>query len=259
MASFKNMKPFTLTIPEPCSERWDNMESTADGRFCSSCRKTVVDFSQMDDTELVAFFRERSAKPVCGRFCETQLDRVFNLPESHRPPFLYHAARIAASVLLLQTLIPAANAQQKRTHPTEQQAPPSGKDNKPVKGRVTDALSGKGLAGVTVSVTGGPTVVTDKNGNFSFLPDELPERDTLHFKAAWSHPADAPADAAFLPLHIRREELERSGAIRLQLYPQKELDVLPVTTRVVEPVRYMRMGAVHLHDDLRIKPKKKKK
>ena len=42
------------TIPSPCTESWDCMTSTKEGRFCQSCEKTVVDFTRMSDAELLA-------------------------------------------------------------------------------------------------------------------------------------------------------------------------------------------------------------
>jgi len=63
-----------LLIAEPCHEQWGDMQPDADGRFCGSCRKTVVDFTMMSDQEVLSWL-SGAGKSVCGRFMEDQLNR----------------------------------------------------------------------------------------------------------------------------------------------------------------------------------------
>jgi hypothetical protein len=44
------------------------------GRFCGQCEKMVVDFSQMNDQEIVDQIKKAS-RGLCGRFYEDQLMR----------------------------------------------------------------------------------------------------------------------------------------------------------------------------------------
>ncbi len=77
------MKPsFQLNIENPCQERWESFAPTISGGFCGSCQKNVVDFSQMSESELVAFFRDRqnSSERLCGRFRQDQLKKDYSLP-----------------------------------------------------------------------------------------------------------------------------------------------------------------------------------
>lgn len=74
-----DMKKITLRINKPCSEEWTGMQPGAEGRFCRSCAKTVVDFTLMSDAELLDFFR-RASGPVCGRLTASQLDRELVRP-----------------------------------------------------------------------------------------------------------------------------------------------------------------------------------
>lgn len=67
-------KPVKLMIAEPCHENWSNMTPNAQGRFCDSCRKTVVDFSIMPD-HMILRFLEQSKGSVCGRMTGKQLNR----------------------------------------------------------------------------------------------------------------------------------------------------------------------------------------
>jgi hypothetical protein len=65
-----------ITIPEPCHENWDKMTPKDNGRFCLSCTKTVVDFTQMLPEEIQHYFISNQDKRICGRFKNTQLDEV---------------------------------------------------------------------------------------------------------------------------------------------------------------------------------------
>lgn len=76
-------KPAILKIhlPEPCSQDWNKMSPKANGRHCNSCDKIVVDFTQMNDDQLIDFFVYQKHK-ACGRFLPSQLDRAM----LHRAP-----------------------------------------------------------------------------------------------------------------------------------------------------------------------------
>jgi hypothetical protein len=45
----------TLSIPNPCSEKWESFSMTSNGAFCSTCSKKVVDFTKMGDSETLVF------------------------------------------------------------------------------------------------------------------------------------------------------------------------------------------------------------
>ncbi len=72
----KKIKPqFMITIPEPCSEDWEKMHVVDDEhRHCDSCARTLTDFTNMSDDELVLFFKYNNKK-LCGRFHSDQLNR----------------------------------------------------------------------------------------------------------------------------------------------------------------------------------------
>ena len=74
---------FQLNIDNPCHEQWESFIPTASGGFCASCQKNVIDFSQMSESQLVAFFRDRlnSSQNLCGRFREDQLRKNYNIEE----------------------------------------------------------------------------------------------------------------------------------------------------------------------------------
>ncbi len=69
---------FIVRVPEPCHEDWNKMKPEEKGRFCNSCSKTVVDFSNKTDYEIKKVLEESPKGHVCGHFKKTQLDRPLN-------------------------------------------------------------------------------------------------------------------------------------------------------------------------------------
>jgi hypothetical protein len=62
-----------VQIPNPCHEDWNNMHEVANGRNCLSCCKTVVDFSNMSNDEIIHYLVERKNEKVCGHFRNSQV------------------------------------------------------------------------------------------------------------------------------------------------------------------------------------------
>src|ERR1700754_197235 len=91
-----------LHIPEPCHENWETMTPVEKGRFCGSCQKQVVDFSNMSDREVAQFFKQPSTDSVCGHFSNTQLDRDLDIPKK-RVPWVKYFFHVAIPALLVST------------------------------------------------------------------------------------------------------------------------------------------------------------
>ena len=66
---------YIISIPEPCHEDWNSMTPDANGKFCNSCSKSVVDFTNKTDAEIHAIMMERKDQRVCGHFKTTQVNR----------------------------------------------------------------------------------------------------------------------------------------------------------------------------------------
>ncbi len=66
-------KVISVSIPEPCHEDWNKMTQKEKGRHCNVCEKTVVDFTNKTDEQIVKTF-ESNGK-LCGHFKTNQLDR----------------------------------------------------------------------------------------------------------------------------------------------------------------------------------------
>lgn len=91
------MKRRALNVVSPCSENIDNFESHAQGHFCRSCERVVIDMTRM--TEKAAFkIVEDAHERVCGLILRDQNgDAVFR-QEPKRSPVI--AAAIAAGSML---------------------------------------------------------------------------------------------------------------------------------------------------------------
>lgn len=69
-------KQFKISIPKPCHEDWSTMTHKEKGRFCSSCSKIVIDFTQKTKEEIQNYLSQNFEKRICGHFNRKQLDTV---------------------------------------------------------------------------------------------------------------------------------------------------------------------------------------
>ncbi len=92
-------KTISINVPEPCHEGWENMTPTEKGRFCSSCEKEVIDFSNSTDEDLVKQLEGKTN--VCGRFKGSQLDRELTLERKSSLNLLPYAASLMLPLSLM--------------------------------------------------------------------------------------------------------------------------------------------------------------
>lgn len=71
------MQQLNLKINSPCSENFNNFDTTDKGGFCNVCNKNVIDFRNMTATELVKFFEENQSS-TCGIFKISQMKTYSN-------------------------------------------------------------------------------------------------------------------------------------------------------------------------------------
>ena len=74
---------YILQIPEPCHENWQNMTPDGKGRFCAHCTKTVIDFTQFSDEQIIAHIHQQNGH-LCGRFNQNQLNRNIQAANSRK-------------------------------------------------------------------------------------------------------------------------------------------------------------------------------
>lgn len=94
---------YTIRIPEPCSENWNTMQPDEKGRFCSSCSKSVHDFSNKTDAEIHQVISSSKDKHICGYFRKSQIDRPLNIsvPVHLLPTGLSQARAFAIALFLV--------------------------------------------------------------------------------------------------------------------------------------------------------------
>lgn len=83
------------------------MRPVGTGRHCAACQKTVIDFTQQTDTEILAYLA-RAAGNTCGRFRAGQVGRPLQLPEARGRWRRWLAALLAVGSLRAMSLRAAA-------------------------------------------------------------------------------------------------------------------------------------------------------
>ena len=66
-----------LQIENPCHENWNNMQACSEGKFCSACYKTVIDFTRKRGDEIISTLEKNKGAEICGRFKAIQLKPAF--------------------------------------------------------------------------------------------------------------------------------------------------------------------------------------
>jgi hypothetical protein len=95
------MKKNRISIENPCHEDWNRMTPETQGRFCNSCEKIVIDFSEMSDSEILQFFNKPKTEKICGRFKSEQLKQK---TESTTPPKTWEQSIFPSATNPLPTL-----------------------------------------------------------------------------------------------------------------------------------------------------------
>ena len=184
-----------LSIADPCHEDWNKMTAVEQGRFCSSCQKKVVDFTNQTDEEIIFFFNNYNGS-ACGRFNDDQLDRPIQQIElKPASSFLKYAAGLLLPVSLFATKAKGQFKGQLPNQTNKTVCMPSSVTGKEqvivlggystsrqqktlfVSGSVIDETTKEPLAGVSIMIKGtNKGVVTDEKGVYSiYLPSKKSE------------------------------------------------------------------------------------
>ncbi len=98
-------KKIALSIAEPCHENWDKMSPVEKGKFCGSCQKQVIDFTNMSDRQVAQFFKKpilslSKGGSVCGRFMTDQLNREMEIPKKRIPWVKYFFSFLIPAIFI---------------------------------------------------------------------------------------------------------------------------------------------------------------
>lgn len=181
------MKHYQLTIPNPCTQDWSAMAQNDIGKYCAHCSKSVIDFSQLTDNEMIQIL-EQSPDNICGRLTKEQLNRVLVSSGATNNSKLYTiivgflsmgitgdtraSDRQRVPVEMILSKGDSAFAQERV--PRQQEQITNGVNNV-VQGWLYDSLSKAPLIGATVLIRGTKTgVIADVKGKFILtIPDSL--------------------------------------------------------------------------------------
>ncbi|MCZ4223567.1 carboxypeptidase-like regulatory domain-containing protein [Pedobacter rhodius] len=171
---------FKITINDPCAQQWAGMQDHKNGKFCTSCQKSVVDFTQFSDVELKNWFAKDQGKS-CGRFRPAQLNRVI-AAKSNFSIGGFKPGLVAASLIALLSFPKPTHAIHIKSYPIAQ-----GYSNKSFKGIVherpeTGLVTIRGtvidkdektpIIGASIKVKGlSIGAITDKEGKFEIVLD----------------------------------------------------------------------------------------
>lgn len=174
---------FSIQIPNPCHETWENMLPVNGGAYCRVCSKVVRDFTVLSDAELIKVFTEKKTGEICGRFLNSQLQRTYPPIEKKSQRSYRLAKLIFIAVLSIRLPIYGQDLQTspKNKAQKEQQKKPAQNSLKTIgfiKGKVTDKDTRKGIV-VKIRVYANTNttdlvneVLSDSNGHYEVhLPD----------------------------------------------------------------------------------------
>jgi hypothetical protein len=192
MTMLKNVQ---VRIDDPCSANWDQMLPKEEGRFCSSCQKTVVDFTEMSDQEVLSWFATLPGG-VCGRFRERQLNHEL-IPQSQRKNGRLGWWRYVLAGLLLSSEVsaqtrPASPPVSQRDSTRRDDGLKIGKVATPglphspgrqlpdtLRGRLVDSASGKPVSYASIKTGRYHGVAADPEGYFAILRSAISDGRTL--------------------------------------------------------------------------------
>jgi hypothetical protein len=166
-------KAITITIPQPCSQNWEEMEKQDRKRFCKSCQKSVIDFSGYSNTEIIRML-STSTNSICGRLTNRQLEQLnyhlMVLPAQRNWMKYLGVLAIGTSIFMqscdkVETTVPIENTDKKTTSENPEKV-------LTIYGYVVDDYK-MPIVGVKVKIENTNLfTITDKIGRYEFKLDE---------------------------------------------------------------------------------------
>jgi hypothetical protein len=158
-----------ISIPETCNQSWEQMAAVNYGRHCAHCCKTVIDFTQMSNAEIIGHLATKHN--ICGRASQSQIDQLNDSLADKEKLHLKWRRWVAAASMIGLIGFSKADVKAKPVYTTTQA--PVQKQRLPIvdtvfttiRGRVRFSDGQKKM--VNIRVWGTNIVdVTDKNGRF---------------------------------------------------------------------------------------------
>lgn len=205
---------YRISIENPCQKMQaiDDENNQGPHKFCLRCAKTVIDFTNANDTDIVSAIRHSTGK-VCGRLLHQQMEEI---PGKHTYTPLYPLVTLLGGLLFTATGLTAQPIQVVVNHVQVQllfdekrlgneEHGHQGTDSlKLICGRVVDEYSNEPLE-TTVSVKGTNLFArTDSSGNFTLSIPAPYSSDTLVLvlpASGWERNTEVLVFAKDLPIY----------------------------------------------------------
>lgn len=159
--------PIRISIPNPCHENWDDMTPADKGRFCASCQKTVLDFTNASDREIASVLK--NSKNACGRFRANQLDRRLIVPKEKSSFWVAASAAVISFLTIGNNVVSAqtpVNTEQQVSETYEIIHKQVDSNKRTISGTVVDSEK-LPIPGSNILIKGGQqSVQTDLDGKF---------------------------------------------------------------------------------------------
>lgn len=224
----------SVSVPHPCQQSWDEMMPDGTGRFCSSCNKTVIDFTQLSDSQIISMLTDTS-KSHCGRFKASQLERV--LTQDKKSPAFIPAAMLGA-VLIAGSAVEEASAMPREPYQLETRvadhaaviaANEIADTAVVITGKITD-MKGTPIPFVSVRIKKSHVgVIADAEGNYRLsVPNNLSKK---------------PLKLIFSFIGYKTKEVLPEGKARLDIQLQDDPKSLDEEEVILGGIAAVRQGA----------------
>lgn len=176
-----------IQLPLPCSVDWNSMNQQIAGKFCSTCSKVVIDFSDFSDAELLGFFKSNNDK-ICGRFHYLQLNRALAIPIVPRPAPVINFRKFAVTAFTIISLQGAVAQNSNSVQPITVQRSHLNTDSSLIRQIVISGIvksnQNEPLQDVIVTTDSAHFVKTDKEGRFELLLKDESHRFNIYFNGS---------------------------------------------------------------------------
>ncbi len=168
-------KPNAIQILNPCHEDWEKMIPEVQGRFCASCAAVVSDFSQMTDTQIVAYFKNHKDQS-CGRFTQDQLNRPLVPLETQGIRF-WRQAWVWLAMFFVG--LPKIASQPRKQKVVSSFSKSIQENLETVEFVLVDSKSGQKITEARVVINNSDSLLTDSIGTFSIRISKLTDQKKI--------------------------------------------------------------------------------
>lgn len=167
-------------------QSWEEMAQADNGKFCTSCNKPVIDFSNFTEQQLQDFFSKINGR-ICGNFRPDQINRTLSVENNNQHK--YFIPQLLVSTVLTIGLtnksvakeikVPIVQIQSEslfKTEANQKIIPTSSADSlNYINGKIIDNNSSEPLPFARIFIKGiNNNVESDAEGNFKLaVPDTL--------------------------------------------------------------------------------------